>query len=69
MAYVFCFVAFNQTFTLTCDELYRYSNQAMDVVLFRDERVKTYVSSFFQSIPLTTISHSGTSITNNTNQT
>lgn len=33
--YVFVFMSFYQSFDLTCEELYGYSNKAMDVVLLR----------------------------------
>lgn len=50
--YVFVFMSFYQSFDLTCEELYSYSNKAMDVVLLRANpelaaNINAAVASFF----------------------
>jgi len=52
LVYVFTFMSFYTSFDLTCDELYGYSNKAMDVALLRSnpelvEKAKLYISWFF----------------------
>lgn len=47
MAYVFTFISFNPVFNLNCEELYQYSNKALNIALLRDSTIKYYINWFF----------------------
>lgn len=52
MVYVFTFLAFYQSFDLTCKELYSYSDKAVNIALLRNSpeltaTIDSYIDSFF----------------------
>jgi hypothetical protein len=52
VVYVFTFVSFYQTFNLTCEGLYYYTNKIVDTALLRNNpdtmnQFKDYIEQFF----------------------